>query len=26
MCIDRLDWQDGMPSTPGPTWTEQPAP
>jgi GH43 family beta-xylosidase len=26
MCIDRLDWKDGTPSTPGPTWTEQPAP
>jgi GH43 family beta-xylosidase len=26
MCIDRLDWKDGTPSTPGPTSTEQPAP
>jgi GH43 family beta-xylosidase len=26
LCIDRLDWQDGHPSTPGPTWTPQPAP
>jgi hypothetical protein len=26
MCIDRLDWIDGKPSTPGPTWTDQPAP
>jgi hypothetical protein len=26
MCIDRLDWVDGKPSTPGPTWTDQPAP
>jgi GH43 family beta-xylosidase len=26
MCIDRLDWVDGRPTTPGPTWTDQPAP
>jgi GH43 family beta-xylosidase len=26
MCIDRLDWVDGRPSTSGPTWTDQPAP
>ena len=26
MCIDRLEWRDGTPSTPGPTWTPQPAP
>jgi GH43 family beta-xylosidase len=26
MCIDRLDWTGGRPSTRGPTWTPQPAP
>jgi hypothetical protein len=26
MCIDRIDWIDGRPSTAGPTWTDQPAP
>ncbi|MCS0589143.1 glycoside hydrolase family 43 protein [Massilia norwichensis] len=26
MCIDRVDWVDGKPVTPGPTWTAQQAP
>ena len=26
MCIDRMDWVDGKPRTPGPTWTEQQGP
>jgi GH43 family beta-xylosidase len=26
MCIDRLDWNGDVPSTPGPTWTDQSAP
>jgi GH43 family beta-xylosidase len=26
MCIDRLEWMDGVPVTGGPTWTEQQAP
>jgi GH43 family beta-xylosidase len=26
MCIDRIEWKDGWPTTSGPTWTDQPAP